>query len=163
VKLWRTKHFFSKFLRREISLSITKHVPANYSMPVFSLMLCNISPFCRITVLLVGNHSAGKSSFVNWLLPSLLFSVCTKSNDDDVLRIHRTVPSNFLGIGNLQILTADGRYVGEKIQNESVAIETAGITIVRRFLTSAAAHPSHPIHPCACIAEAPYPARFASF
>eukprot|EP00286_Rhodomonas_abbreviata_P016766 CAMPEP_0181316128 /NCGR_PEP_ID=MMETSP1101-20121128/15731_1 /TAXON_ID=46948 /ORGANISM="Rhodomonas abbreviata, Strain Caron Lab Isolate" /LENGTH=472 /DNA_ID=CAMNT_0023423357 /DNA_START=82 /DNA_END=1500 /DNA_ORIENTATION=+ len=46
-------------------------------------------PRDRITCLLIGNHSAGKSSFTNW-------------------------------------------YVGEKIQNESVAIETAGITIVRR-------------------------------
>lgn len=42
-----------------------------------------------ISVLLIGNHSAGKSSFVNW-------------------------------------------YVGEPVQTTSVAMETAGITIVRR-------------------------------
>jgi hypothetical protein len=47
------------------------------------------APKDRITCLLVGNHSAGKSSFVNW-------------------------------------------YIGEKIQNESVAIETAGITVIRK-------------------------------
>jgi tRNA U34 5-carboxymethylaminomethyl modifying GTPase MnmE/TrmE len=47
------------------------------------------SPKDRITCLMVGNHSAGKSSFVNW-------------------------------------------YIGEKIQNESVAIETAGFTVIRK-------------------------------
>ena len=46
-------------------------------------------PRDRITCLLIGNHSAGKSSFTNW-------------------------------------------YVGEQIQKESVAIETAGITIIRK-------------------------------
>jgi ribosome biogenesis GTPase A len=53
------------------------------------------SPKDRITCLLVGNHSAGKSSFVNW-------------------------------------------YVGEKIQNESVAIETAGVTVIRKGKTRTA-------------------------
>lgn len=42
-----------------------------------------------ISVLLLGNHSAGKSSFINW-------------------------------------------YVGEKVQTTSVAMETAGVTLVRR-------------------------------
>ena len=47
------------------------------------------APRDRITCLMIGNHSAGKSSFINW-------------------------------------------YIGEKIQNESVAIETAGITVIRK-------------------------------
>lgn len=47
------------------------------------------APKDRITCLMIGNHSAGKSSFINW-------------------------------------------YVGEKIQNESVAIETAGVTVIRK-------------------------------
>mmetsp|Transcript_24839 Transcript_24839/g.59623 ORF Transcript_24839/g.59623 Transcript_24839/m.59623 type:complete len:473 (+) Transcript_24839:80-1498(+) len=46
-------------------------------------------PRDKVTCLLVGNHSAGKSSFVNW-------------------------------------------YLGESIQSESVAMETAGITIIRK-------------------------------
>jgi GTPase SAR1 family protein len=47
------------------------------------------APSEAISVLLIGNHSAGKSSFVNW-------------------------------------------YVGEQVQTTSVAMETSGITVVRR-------------------------------
>ncbi len=58
-----------------------------------------------------------------------------------------------------QILTAHGRYVGEKIQNESVAIETAGITIVRRSLATAAPRPSLRLTGCNRNAQASRPAR----
>eukprot|EP00285_Hemiselmis_virescens_P016462 CAMPEP_0173392700 /NCGR_PEP_ID=MMETSP1356-20130122/20793_1 /TAXON_ID=77927 ORGANISM="Hemiselmis virescens, Strain PCC157" /NCGR_SAMPLE_ID=MMETSP1356 /ASSEMBLY_ACC=CAM_ASM_000847 /LENGTH=478 /DNA_ID=CAMNT_0014350571 /DNA_START=41 /DNA_END=1477 /DNA_ORIENTATION=+ len=65
--------------------AFTKHLPKELIDRARNMR----PPRDRITCLLIGNHSAGKSSFTNW-------------------------------------------YVGEKIQNESVAIETAGITIIRR-------------------------------
>lgn len=74
---------YAEFLSRQDAFY--KHIPKDLMERAINLR----PPRDRITCLLIGNHSAGKSSFTNW-------------------------------------------YVGEKIQNESVAIETAGITIVRR-------------------------------
>mmetsp|Transcript_24453 Transcript_24453/g.38459 ORF Transcript_24453/g.38459 Transcript_24453/m.38459 type:complete len:466 (+) Transcript_24453:35-1432(+) len=74
---------YAAFLSKQDAF--TKHLPGDLLDRALNMR----PPRDRITCLLIGNHSAGKSSFVNW-------------------------------------------YVGDKIQNESVAIETAGITIVRR-------------------------------
>jgi GTPase SAR1 family protein len=74
---------YAEFLSKQDAF--TKHLPPQLLERALNMR----PPRDRITCLLIGNHSAGKSSFVNW-------------------------------------------YVGENIQNESVAIETAGVTIVRR-------------------------------
>eukprot|EP00277_Geminigera_cryophila_P006496 CAMPEP_0179431500 /NCGR_PEP_ID=MMETSP0799-20121207/16381_1 /TAXON_ID=46947 /ORGANISM="Geminigera cryophila, Strain CCMP2564" /LENGTH=488 /DNA_ID=CAMNT_0021208475 /DNA_START=192 /DNA_END=1658 /DNA_ORIENTATION=- len=74
---------FAKFLSKEDAF--TKGLPKDLLERAKSMR----PPRDRITCLLIGNHSAGKSSFTNW-------------------------------------------YVGEQIQKESVAIETAGITIIRK-------------------------------
>eukprot|EP00287_Rhodomonas_sp_CCMP768_P013518 CAMPEP_0196722358 /NCGR_PEP_ID=MMETSP1091-20130531/4732_1 /TAXON_ID=302021 /ORGANISM="Rhodomonas sp., Strain CCMP768" /LENGTH=474 /DNA_ID=CAMNT_0042064037 /DNA_START=59 /DNA_END=1483 /DNA_ORIENTATION=- len=74
---------YAAFLSRQDAFY--KHIPKTLMDRAINLR----PPRDRITCLLIGNHSAGKSSFTNW-------------------------------------------YVGEQIQNESVAIETAGITIIRR-------------------------------
>jgi len=74
---------YAKFLSRDDAFS--KALPQEQLARAKKMR----APRDRITCLLIGNHSAGKSSFTNW-------------------------------------------YVGEEIQKESVAIETAGITIVRK-------------------------------
>ncbi|EKX44238.1 hypothetical protein GUITHDRAFT_109697 [Guillardia theta CCMP2712] len=74
---------YAAFLSRQDAF--TKHLPKDLLERAVNMR----PPRDRITCLLIGNHSAGKSSFTNW-------------------------------------------YIGEKIQKESVAIETAGITMIRR-------------------------------
>lgn len=74
---------YAKFLSKEDAF--TKQLPQDLLDRTKNMR----PPRDRITCLLIGNHSAGKSSFTNW-------------------------------------------YVGEQIQKESVAIETAGITIIRK-------------------------------
>ncbi|KAJ1493198.1 hypothetical protein T484DRAFT_2799097 [Baffinella frigidus] len=74
-----------------LAARLTKQDDFAKELPADMLRECSAvrPPTDRVTCLLVGNHSAGKSSFVNW-------------------------------------------YVGEHIQSTSVAMETAGFTVVRK-------------------------------
>jgi hypothetical protein len=112
-------------------------------------------PRDRVTCLLVGNHSAGKSSFINWfdnppILPpsSFLhpplssplffpFSGGVTSNPSPSSACQNLPSWSLPPLFHFSPSSLIPRYIGDKVQSESVAMETAGFTIIRKGLKRA--------------------------
>ena len=80
-----------------------------------------LAPRKKITIMLIGNHSAGKSSFINWYVISQSYDVVDCKWRNCVV-----------------LLGYICRYIEEHVQRTGVAIETQGFSFVTsgRFATA---------------------------